>query len=180
MSQPFVGEIRCFGFNFAPTGWAFCNGQLLSIQQNTALFTLLGTTYGGDGQQTFALPDLRGRVPIHWGTSPAGFSTTIGQTLGTETVALAGNQVAAHNHAVVGEIVAPGGANEHIATPATGAFIGPSSPDQVYNSSPIDLNVAFAASAVGFNGGSQPHENRQPLLVFNFCISLVGIFPSQN
>jgi microcystin-dependent protein len=174
MSNPFVGEIRCFGFNFAPNGWAFCNGALMPISENEALFTLIGTTYGGDGQNTFALPDLRGRVPMHQGGG-----SVIGTLQGVENVTLLLSQIPAHNHLVTSAIVAPGGINEHTATPTTSAFIGPSAPDQVYNTVPT-INAAFAGTTIGSTGGSQPHENRQPLLTVNFCISLFGIFPSQN
>jgi|SRR6185437_418213 len=178
MSNPFVGEIRCFGFNFAPTGWAICNGALMSIAENDTLFNLIGTTYGGDGQTTFGLPDLRGRVPMHQGNSFQG-NTVIGQIQGQETHALTGNENPSHTHSLVSAIVAPGGVNEHVATPTTSAFIATSSPDQVYNTSPA-FNAVFASSAITASGGSQPHENRQPLLVLNFCISLFGIFPSQT
>jgi microcystin-dependent protein len=178
MSSPFVGEIRCFGFNFAPANWAFCNGALISIAQNATLFNLIGTTYGGDGVNTFGLPDLRGRVPMHQGNA-LGINSVMGTLQGTETVTLLTGQIPAHTHLITSTIVAPGGINEHVATPTTSTFIGPSAPDQVYNGSPT-INAQFASSAIGSTGASQPHENRQPLLVLNFCISLFGIYPSQS
>jgi len=177
MSGPFVGEIRCFGFNFAPQGWQLCNGALLPISQFETLFNLIGTTYGGDGQSTFAVPDLQGRVPIHQGNF-SGNSSIIGQLQGTESVTLLSSQIPAHTHLITTAIVAPGGVNEHVATPTTSTYVGPSAPDQVYNTSPT-INAQFASSAIGSTGGSQPHDNRQPLLVINFCISLFGIFPTQ-
>jgi len=178
MSQPFVGEIRCFGFNFAPQGWAQCNGQLMSIADNTPLYSLLGTTYGGDGVNTFALPNLQGRTPMHWGNGP-GLTTVIGQVEGAETVTLTINQLPAHAHSIVSELIAPGGVNEHAATATSTAYMGPSAPDQAYNTSPT-INAPFSSLAIGSTGGSQPHDNMQPYLVNNFCISLFGVFPSQN
>ncbi len=177
MAQPFIGEIRCFGFNFAPAGWQFCNGALMAISENVALFQLIGTTYGGDGQSNFAVPDLQGRVPIHQGIG-AGITSVIGGKVGVETVTLAPSQIPAHTHLITSAIVAPGGVNEHVATPTTSTFIGPSAPDQAYNTSPA-INVTFASTAIGSTGGSQPHDNRQPYLALNFCISLFGITPVQ-
>ena len=179
MSNPYIGEIRCFGFNFAPAGWQLCNGALLPISQFEALFNLIGTIYGGDGQNTFAVPDLRGRVPIHQGTGPTGITTIIGEIQGVESVPLNQSQIPIHSHLVTSAIVAPGGVNEHVATPTTSTYIGPSAPDQAYNTSPT-INATFANAAIGSSGASLPHENRQPLLVINFCISLFGIFPSQT
>lgn len=181
MSQPYVGEIRCFGFDFAPAGWQSCNGALMPISENETLFQLIGTTYGGDGQSTFAVPDLQGRAPMHWGNGAGGPSTTIAQIQGTENVTLTTNQIPIHNHAIVSAIVAPGGATEHLANPTlatVNAYLGTSAPDQVYNISSPTIDKAFANSAIGNNGGSQPHETRQPYLALNFCISLFGIFPS--
>jgi microcystin-dependent protein len=179
MGTPFVGEIRCFGFNFAPVGWAFCDGQLMAIADNEVLFQLIGTTYGGDGQSTFQLPNLQGRIPMHSGTGPGGFNTIIGQINGTPTVTLNSTQMPIHAHTVVSELIAPGGVNEHVATPTTSAFIGQSAPDQVYNTSPA-INAPFSPLTIGSSGGSQPHDNMQPYLALNFCISLFGVFPSQN
>lgn len=179
MANPFVGEIRCFGFNFAPSGWAFCNGQLLPISQNTALFSILGTIYGGDGQSTFGLPNLQGQIPMHWGSGPGGFNTVVGQVQGFSTVQLTISQIPIHAHSIVSGLIAAGGVNEHVAMPSGSAFIGPSAPDQIYNTSPT-INAPFSSSAIGSTGASIPHDNMQPYLVLNFCISLLGIFPSRN
>ena len=165
MSQPYVGEIRMFGGNFAPAGWMFCEGQILPISENETLFNLIGTTYGGDGQQTFALPDLRGRVPVHQGSG-----YLIGQTGGVETVTLSTQQIPLHSH--------PQLANSQPATqnsPA-GNVLASSATTDVYV--PGASLVALAASAVAPAGGSQPHPNMQPYAVVSFIISLFGIFPS--
>jgi microcystin-dependent protein len=179
MAQPFVGEIRCFGFNFAPVGWAQCNGQLMSIAQNTVLFAIIGTTYGGDGITTFALPNLQGQIPMHWGNGPGGFNTVIGQVQGTPTVTLTTNQIPAHAHTINSMRVPSGGALEHRAAPSSTAFISNSNPDGVYNTAPT-INAPLSNLVIGSTGGSQPHDNMQPYLALNFCISLNGIFPSQT
>lgn len=168
MAQPYVGEIRMFGGNFPPLGWEFCEGQLLSIAENETLFVLIGTTYGGDGESTFALPDLRGRVPIHQG---AGF--VLASTGGVEEVTLTPQQVPNHTHPLQAVNGLPG----NQVSPAG-------------NLPAISLNVppylaestsgALAASAVGVTGGSQPHTNVQPYLCVSFIISLYGIFPSPS
>lgn len=168
MSEPFIGQTMMVGFNFAPRGWAFCNGQLLPIAQNTALFSLLGTTYGGNGQTTFALPDLRGRTPV----GATGFPVQLGEQGGLENVTLLPNQIPAHGHALnasttPGTTRNPGNAL-YGATPA--ALHGPSS------GSPVQLDARTIAQA----GSSQPHNNMQPYLAINFCIALQGIFPSRN
>ena len=168
MSEPFIGEVQIFGFNFAPRGWAFCSGAQLSIAQNTALFSLLGTTYGGNGQTTFALPDLRGRTPV----GGYGFPVTLGEQAGVENVTLTTAQVPAHAHSVNASAAAgttrnPGNALYGV-TPA--ALHGPSS------GSPVQLDPRTVAAA----GGSQPHNNMQPYVAINFCIALQGIFPSRN
>jgi microcystin-dependent protein len=180
MAEPFIGEIRCFGFNFAPVNWAFCNGQLLSIQQFEALYALIGTTYGGDGQSTFALPNLQGRVPMHWGTTSQ-LTTTIGQPLGTTQVTLTTAQMPAHQHAVTAMTVASGGEPEKVAKATATSFLAESQPPNgVYLTGSPTINAAFSPKAISFTGASQPHENRQPYLVLNFCIALQGIFPSRN
>ncbi len=172
MSEPFVGEIRTVGFNFAPQGWALCNGQLLPINQNQALFSLLGTQYGGDGVQTFALPDLRGRVAIHQGQGPGLESYTIGEVTGTEDVTLLTTQIPAHQH-----VVAPIASDQQEDTnrPA-GAFptIGGTYASTQGGGAPMAATSSSAA------GGSQPHSNLQPLLVVNFVIALQGIFPARS
>jgi microcystin-dependent protein len=177
MAQPFIGEIRMFGGNFAPNGWALCQGQLVPISENEVLFNLIGTTYGGDGQETFALPDLQSRVPVHMGQGGGLSNYVIGQSGGVETVLLSTQQIPQHNHllsaATSGQVVAPTAAT--ILAKATSSQPG----IMPYAAGPPDGTVLQAASVVN-TGGSQPHENLQPILVVNFIISLFGIFPSQN
>jgi microcystin-dependent protein len=167
MSSPFIGEIRMFGGNFAPVGWAFCNGALIPISENDALFNLIGTTYGGDGQTTFALPDLQSRVPVHVGP---GFA--LGQSGGTESVTLTTQQIPGHNHA---PLDFDGAGNQQ--SPANGVWASPSSGTIYSNVAP---SLVMAPTAVGSAGGSQPHDNMIPFLVVNFILSLFGIFPSQT
>jgi len=166
MSSPFIGEIRMFAGNFAPVGWAFCNGAVIPISQNDALFNLIGTTYGGDGQSTFALPNLQSSVPVHVGP---GFA--LGQTGGAETVTLTTSQIPSHSH-VPQANSAPGTQ----AGPSGGAW-AESTLDQFSSSSP---SVNMSPAALGSSGGSQPHDNMVPFLVINFILSLFGIFPSQT
>lgn len=173
MATPFLGVINMFAGNFAPRGFALCQGQIQSIAQNDALFALLGTTYGGDGQNTFALPDLRGRVPIHQGTLAGGGTYVIGQTLGTETVTLTSGQMPAHNH-VLGANSAPGSG-----IGPTGAVWASYTAGQNYAAA-ASANTAMNASALSSVGGNQPHENMQPYLAINFIIALEGVFPSRN
>jgi microcystin-dependent protein len=174
MSNPYLAEIRCFSFNFAPKGWAVCNGQLLPINQNAALFALLGTSYGGNGTTNFAPPNLQGQAPGHVGS---GF--VLGQSTGSANVTLTTNQMPSHIHSIVSEIVEPGGATEHSASPSVSAMIGPSNPDGLYNT--VQQNqVSFSTGVLSNAGGSQPHPNMQPYLVLNFCIALAGIFPSRS
>ncbi|MDQ1357508.1 MAG: hypothetical protein QOE07_1185 [Acidimicrobiaceae bacterium] len=171
MSEPFLGEIRTFGFNFAPRGWAFCAGQLLAISQNTALFSLLGTTYGGNGQTTFALPDLRGRVGISVGQGPGLENYDLGEVNGAESVTLTPGQMPTHAHNVVANGGAASATRPGGAVPAqTAASSYAPAPDGT------NMNPGMIANA----GGSQPFDNRQPFLVLNFCIALQGIFPSRN
>ncbi|HEY8876941.1 MAG TPA: tail fiber protein [Roseateles sp.] len=171
MSDPFIGEIRLFAGNFAPRDWAFCNGQLMSIAQNTALFALVGTTYGGNGQTTFALPDLRGRVPVHMGQGPGLTPRTQGEMAGSETVTLLSSQMPAHSHALRASTAAASGSS-----PA-GALLGSTSVNS-YDSSAA--GVPMAPGAIGNSGGSQPHNNMAPTLTLNYIIALAGIFPSRN
>src|ERR1041385_4246870 len=168
MSSPFIGEIRMFAGNFAPVGWAFCNGALIPISENDALFNLIGTTYGGDGQNTFALPDLQSRVPIHVGP---GFA--LGQSGGTESVTLTTSQIPAHSHVPLC-LAAPGVGNSN--TPANSVW-APSTGSAYSNAAPT---VNMAAAACGSSGGSQPHDNMLPFLVINFILSLFGVFHSQT
>ena len=171
MSDPFVGEIRMFGGNFAPAGWAFCNGQLLPISENETLFTLIGTTYGGDGQSTFALPDLRGRLAVHQGTS-AGGSFILGEASGVESVTLTLQQIPAHTHSFVGTTNQAGTTN-----PPTN-ILGQNPGSNIYVED--QAAVALAPQSLLSEGGSQPHDNFQPYLCVSFIISLFGVFPSQS
>ena len=172
MGDSYVGEIRIFAGIFAPQGWAFCDGSIQSIADNDVLFQLIGTTYGGDGQQTFALPDLRGRIPIHMGSGPGLSNYVIGQFGGTETVTLLTQQLPSHNHIVTGS-----SANA-VTTDPTNNFLAAQPGLLEYSSGPPGgtLNAASVSNA----GGSQPHENRMPILGVNYIISLFGIFPSRN
>lgn len=171
MSEPYVGEIRLFGGSFAPAGWAFCNGALMPISENETLFTLIGTTYGGDGQETFGLPDLQGRLPMHMGTA-LGQTMQLGERAGVESVTLTSNQMPSHSHSVIAS-AAPGFANR-----PTGMTPGTSPNVDLYADGPASSNLA--AGSVVPVGGSQPHENVQPFLVISFIISLYGVFPTQN
>jgi microcystin-dependent protein len=167
MAQPYVGEIRMFGGNFAPAGWMFCEGQLLPISENETLFNLIGTTYGGDGQSTFALPDLRGRVPIHFGN---GF--ILAETGGVETVTLTVAQIPAHSHPFLGSLAAGSQPAPVGNVPATSNTVS------IYAATDPANNMYL--QMVQITGGSQPHDNMQPYLCIDFIISLFGIFPSQS
>lgn len=172
MSEPFLGEIRMFGFNFAPIGWAQCNGQVLPISQNTALFSLLGTFYGGNGTSNFALPDLRSRVAVHEGQGTGLAQYVIGQRGGVENVTLLGTQLPAHSHSVNAS-----SATAVEARPA-GAVLAHAGAS-VYASAPDGATV-MNSGMISNTGGNQPHPNVQPYLTVNFCIALQGIFPSRN
>jgi microcystin-dependent protein len=171
--MPYVGEIRMFGGNFAPNGWMLCQGQSLPISENETLFALIGTTYGGDGEETFNLPNLASRVPIHMGTGPSGTTYVLGEMSGTETSTLTVQQIPIHTHqalaSTTGQVTSP--ANAVLAT-ATSSQTG----IRIYSAAAP--NTALHTSAVSAAGGSQPHENVQPLLCINFIISLFGVFPS--
>jgi microcystin-dependent protein len=173
MAEPFLSEIRIMSFNFAPKGWALCNGQLLPINQNQALFSLLGTVYGGDGRVNFALPDLRSRVPFHEGNGH-----TLGERAGQEAHTLTQSEMPTHVHSIVpGNNAAVGTtANANMKSPVS-AFWANFGKASYSTSAP---NVAMSPATVSSIGGSQPHENRSPYLVLNFCIALQGIFPSQT
>lgn len=164
MAQPYVGEIRMFGGNFAPAGWEFCSGQLLSISENEVLFQLIGTTYGGDGQSTFALPDLRGRLPIHVGNS-----FVLAETFGTEMVTLTTAQIPAHSHQVL--------STNAVGNSKSGPRIASGELARVYSDETTGMQ-SLNPSTISFQGGSQPHENLMPSLCVSFIISLFGIFPS--
>jgi microcystin-dependent protein len=171
MGQPYVGEIRMFGGNFAPAGWAFCNGQLIPISENDILFTLIGTTYGGDGQSNFALPDLQGRIPLHMGTASSGTTYTIGEKAGVESVTLTTQQIPNHNHGFMASTATPSAPNP------SNAYLASSSSVPIYNT---NTPVGAMLPASGPGGGSQPHDNLMPFLAVSFIISLFGIFPTQN
>jgi microcystin-dependent protein len=172
--DPFVAEIRIFPFNFAPRGWAWCDGQLLPLSQNTALFSLLGTTYGGNGKSNFALPDLQGRAPMHPGQGPGLSLHDLGETGGSETVSLLESEIPSHSHALM-SLPAPGDAP----SPAGDSFarvIG-ATPYQPPTGSTL---VTMSSQAIAPAGGDQPHNNLQPYLTFYFCIALQGVFPPRG
>jgi microcystin-dependent protein len=171
MSEPFLGMIAIYGFNFAPRGWAMCNGQILPIAQNTALFALLGTTYGGNGQTTFALPNLQSRVPIHFGQGPGLSSYDLGQAAGTETTTLTVNQMPGHGHTV-----AASGGDADSGKPAGRVLANSSATNFVSAPDGTLMNQAM----INPTGGNQPFQILQPYLALNFCIALEGIFPSRN
>jgi len=173
MADPFVAEIRIFPFNFAPKGWAWCDGQLLPLSQNTALFSLLGTTYGGNGKSNFALPDLQGRAPMHPGQGPGLSLHDLGETGGSETVSLLESEIPSHAHAArassdAGDVQAPA-PNRSWARSAPGFAYLAGSP-----------NTSLAPEALAPAGGDQPHNNLQPYLTFYFCIALQGVFPPRG
>jgi microcystin-dependent protein len=180
MGSPFVGEIRIFAGNFAPVGWMFCQGQTLPISENEVLFQLIGTTYGGDGEETFQLPDLQSRVPIHQGSGPEGFSFIIGQNGGTETVTLSTNQSPVHSHPMAA-VASPGTLNKPDIT-AILSDEGGSDKGAVstYFTGFSANSVTLAPASIGITGGNQPHDNLQPYLTVSFIISLFGIFPPRN
>jgi microcystin-dependent protein len=172
MSEPFVAEIRIFSFNFPPSGWAFCNGQVLAISQNTALFSLLGTTYGGNGTTNFALPNFQGRSPMHTGQGPGLSLRRLGDTGGEDTIALSASELPVHTHPTssnsgMGDQYSPAG--NFWATDAGGNF--------EYGAS---ANTTMAAQAVQSAGGGEPHNNLQPYLALNFCIAMQGVFPARS
>lgn len=174
MAQPYVGEIRMFAGNFAPNGWMFCEGQILPISENEVLFQLIGTTYGGDGQSTFALPDLQGRVPIHMGTG-SGLSTyQLGENGGVESVTLTTQQIPIHTHPAL--CVTSGGSAS--SDPTNGLW--QNSDSLQYSNLPADAFMGASPIMTSPVGGSQPHENQVPFLCVNYIISLFGIFPSQT
>jgi microcystin-dependent protein len=169
MAQPYVGEIRMFAGNFPPAGWMFCEGQLLPISDNETLFNLIGTTYGGDGQSTFALPDLRGRIPLHAGN---GFS--LAETGGVETITLTAQQMPTHSHNLLATSSFANTASPQGTVPAAASVVNTNAYGADQPTSPV------SPSSIGPTGGSQPHDNFQPYLCVDFIISLFGIFPSQT
>jgi microcystin-dependent protein len=171
MADPFIGEIKLIGFNFAPHGWAFCSGQILPINQNQALFALLGTTYGGNGQTTFALPDLRGRVALHTGQGPGLSSYNLGQQAGSEGVTLTVNEIPAHTH-VAAAGTGVGDQND----PSNNIAVAPMAVGNVFGAS----HETTSSTLVGTTGSGQPHNNVMPSIGLNYIIALLGIFPSRN
>lgn len=175
MSSPFVAEIRIFGFNFAPTGWALCNGQILPISQNTALFSLLGTTYGGNGQSTFALPDLQDRAPMHPGQGPGLSLHDLGEEAGEPFVTLLQSEMPSHNHNLMSVTSFAGSAN----IPTNNVFAKTVDPFKPFTPTVSPL-VAMANIDLGLTGGDLPHNNMMPFLTLNFCIALQGVFPPRT
>lgn len=174
MSSPFVAEIRMFGFNFAPRGWAFCNGQLLPISQNTALFSLLGTQYGGDGKSNFALPNLQGNSPMFWGQGPGLSQRFIGETSGVSNVTLIVTEIPSHTHGLLATV--EDGTQGSL---TNGAVLATSIGGNLYQSATNPV-VTMNPQALSVAGGSLPHNNTQPTLTVNFCIALQGIFPPRG
>jgi microcystin-dependent protein len=175
MADPFVAEIRIFAFNFAPKGWAFCHGQLMPISQNTALFSLLGTTYGGDGKSTFALPDLQGSAPMHPGQGPGLSLHDLGEIGGSDTVTLLESEIPSHSHTMMASTVL---ANAQLPTPNTA--LARSAQGAAYQSNSTANLTAMSPYALAIAGNSQPHNNLMPYLTFNFCIALQGVFPPRT
>ena len=176
MANPFLAEIRIFGCNFAPSGWAFCNGQVLPLSQNTALFSLLGTTYGGDGKSNFALPNMQGNAPMFYGQGPGLSLHDIGETGGSDTVSLLESEMPGHTHTLQ--------ASAHDATlnsPAPTVALGRSNPSQIYKQpTGAGTPVFMSSSTVAPAGGDQPHNNLMPYLTINFCIALQGVYPPRT
>jgi microcystin-dependent protein len=175
MADPFVAEIRIFPFNFAPKGWAFCDGQLLPLSQNTALFSLLGTTYGGNGKSNFALPDLQGRAPMHPGQGPGLSLHDLGETGGSDTVTLLESEIPAHNHTVN---VAANPAL--LAVPSPSVSLARSRTVNAYQTNSTQNLVTMAGETIAPAGGDAPHNNLMPYLTLNFCIALQGVFPPRG
>ncbi len=174
MSESFIGEIRIFGFNFAPRNWAMCNGQLLPIQQNTALFSILGTTYGGNGTTNFALPNLQGRAPIHQGQGPGLTQRFLGEEGGTTNVTLSNTGLPMHTH-----FSANTGAGNQ-SSPTNHSWAAAKALRQTVNLYSSTSNATISPGSPSLAGGNQPHNNLSPYLVLNFCIGLFGVFPSRN
>jgi microcystin-dependent protein len=176
MSDQYLGEIRMFGCNFAPFQWAFCDGQILPISQNTALFSLLGTNYGGNGTSNFALPNLQGLVPLHQGNGVGLSPYSVGEQVGVSSVTLLTTEMPAHAHQAHGAIEAGDDTN----TPAANTTLGLSAPDPIYSKVATDPLVQFSPKAIQPTGNNLPHQNMQPYLAINFCIAMAGAFPARN
>jgi microcystin-dependent protein len=175
MADPFLAEIRIFPFNFAPKGWAFCDGQILPLSQNTALFSLLGTTYGGDGKSNFALPNMQGNAPMHPGQGPGLSLHDLGETGGSETVTLLQSEIPSHNHTMMAQ-----NQPAQLDAPAPDRTISRSSGGFAYKAAPYTTVVPFNPSMLGPTGGDLPHNNMMPYLTLNFCIALQGVFPPRT
>jgi|SRR5579884_853153 len=175
MSTPYIGEIRMWGLNFAPVRYALCNGQLLAITQNTALFSILGTMFGGNGTTTFALPDFRGNVPIHQGSGQGLSTRVVGEVDGVSTVTLISSQIPQHNHSVLAQNSRVG----VLTVPSTTSALARSAGGNTYASG-TSLTPMSPSAISTFPGGNQPHNNMQPYLCINFCIALTGVFPARN
>jgi microcystin-dependent protein len=175
MSNPFVAEIRIFPFNFAPSGWAFCNGQILPLSQNTALFSLLGTTYGGDGKSNFALPNMQGNAPMHPGQGPGLSLHDLGETGGSDTVTLLESEIPSHNHSLMtfaGQATAQ--------TPGPNVSVARARGITAFSTKTTSSIVPMSPNAVAPAGGDQPHNNLMPYLTLNFCIALQGVYPPRT
>ena len=173
--DPFVAEIRIFPFNFAPKGWAFCDGQILPLSQNTALFSLLGTTYGGDGKSNFALPDMQGNSPMHPGQGPGLSLHDLGETGGSETVSLLESEIPSHTHVLMAQNQAA-----NLDAPGSDRTYSRSSGGFAYKPAPVTTVVQMSDSMIAPAGGDQPHNNLQPYLTLNFCIALQGVYPPRT
>jgi len=173
MSDPFIAEVRMFGFTFAPRDWAFCDGAIVQISENTALFSLIGATYGGDGRVTMGLPNLKSSVPMHWGRSPGLTQRSYGEKGGSYGVALNSSEIPVHTHTPVKASV-----DKDSTTPDSTLLLGRYGGNPCYG--PLTNPVALSDSAIGMSGHSDMHENRQPFLAINFCICLLGTYPSRN
>lgn len=178
MSNPFVAEIRIFPFNFAPKGWAFCDGQILPLSQNTALFSLLGTTYGGDGKSNFALPNLQGCAPMHPGQGPGLSLHDLGETGGTTTVTLLQTEIPIHTHSV--NCLDSSRTKNQVGAPASAILSRAGTTTNAYTSGQGSTNAQLNPNVVTPQGGSQPHNNMMPYLTLNFCIALQGVYPPRS
>lgn len=179
MSDPYLGEIRIVAFNFAPFGWALCNGQIMAISQNTALFSLLGTNYGGNGSTNFALPNFQNTAPMHWGNGAGLTPRVVGELGGSVSVTLLANELPVHSHALESATLNPQNAAQNVAAPTSGAMFGISNAGMAY-SDVATPPVSFPPNAITPTGNGLPHENRQPILTLNFVIALRGVFPPRN